>query len=114
MPVPDFFLKVLLYIAPMYFANSSAMLLAGKTPMDLGRKFFDGRRIFGRGKTFRGFFFGIAAGTAVAVIINRVMIGSIDSVLPNYVLLGFLLSLGAVLGDLAASFAKRRLGMEPG
>lgn len=110
----DLVVKLILYLAPLYFANSSAMLLGGKTPVDLGWKFFDGKPVFGSGKTFRGLFFGVAAGTAAAVIINRAMWGSIDAILPQYVLLGFLLSLGALLGDMTGSFLKRRFGIEQG
>ena len=35
-------IKLLIYLAPMYFANSSAMLFGGKTPLDFGKKFSDG------------------------------------------------------------------------
>ncbi len=110
----EFISGIILYLAPMYFANSSAMLLGGKTPIDLGKKFPDGNRIFGAGKTFRGFFFGTAVGTAVAFIINYFFPQQSVMLTPNYPLLGFLLALGAILGDLAGSFIKRRMGMEAG
>ncbi|HLC92815.1 MAG TPA: CDP-2,3-bis-(O-geranylgeranyl)-sn-glycerol synthase [archaeon] len=112
--VMDFLAGVILYLAPMYFANSSAMLLGGKTPLDLGKKFPDGRPIFGKGKTFKGFFFGTLIGTLAAFVINLLFEAQVASLLPDYMLLGFLLSLGAILGDMAGSFLKRRIGMAPG
>ena len=33
---------------------------------------------------------------------------------PNYVLLGFLVSVGAIVGDIAKSFAKRRMNFDSG
>ena len=74
--------------------------------MDFGRKFFDGERIFGRNKTFRGFFFGFAVGMAV---------GLVELILFDYPFLFAVLSpMGALLGDLTAAFLKRRLGIAPG
>lgn len=106
--------RMALYLAPMYFANSSAMILGGKTPIDLGTKIWDGNRLFGRGKTFRGFIAGVAVGTSVAAIISALFPVQTAELTGNYIMLGLLLSLGAITGDLAASFLKRRVGMEPG
>ena len=38
--------KTILYVLPMYFANSSAMLWRGKTPIDLDVKWVDGKTVF--------------------------------------------------------------------
>ncbi|NYT02296.1 MAG: CDP-2,3-bis-(O-geranylgeranyl)-sn-glycerol synthase [Methanosarcinales archaeon] len=102
---------------PAYLPNNFAALLGGGTPLDFGRNFKDGRRVFGSGKTFRGTIAGITIGFMVGIGQNAVapMLG-----LPGFgsglqmflVLLG--LSAGAMLGDLVASFLKRRLGMERG
>ena len=74
--------------------------------MDFGKNFLDGKRMCGNNKTLRGFFFGLAVGVAV---------GLVEWVLFDYPLLFSLLSpLGALLGDLAAAFLKRRLGIAPG
>ncbi len=74
--------------------------------MDLGKNFIDGRPIFGKNKTFRGFLSGLAIGTAV---------GLAESSFFGYsFLFGFLLSLGALVGDLIGAFAKRRIGIAPG
>lgn len=97
------------FILPAYFANAAPVLLGGGPPLDMGKKFVDGRRIFGEGKTARGFVCGLAVGTIVGILQ-----GIVGGPLREYLLLGFLLALGALLGDLASSFIKRRLGIERG
>jgi len=101
-------IHLIIYLAPMYFANSFAMLFGGKTPIDLGKKFFDGKPVFGKGKTFKGFFSGIITGTIVAGALFFMLPFQTSSFGGNFILLGFLLSLGAIIGDVAASFFKRR------
>jgi len=97
------------FILPAYFANAAPVLLGGGAPLDMGKKFLDGRRIFGDGKTIRGFACGLVVGTIVGILQ-----GIAGAQLKEYLLLGFLLALGALLGDLASSFIKRRLGIERG
>ncbi|MCR4368770.1 MAG: CDP-2,3-bis-(O-geranylgeranyl)-sn-glycerol synthase [archaeon] len=106
-------IKLLLYLAPMYFTNSSAMLFGGKTALDFGKKFWDAKPILGPGKTFKGVFFGITIGTMVAIVAS-LLLPQKTVAFGNYVLLGFLLSLGAILGDMVASFFKRRNDIEQG
>ncbi|VVC00410.1 CDP-archaeol synthase [uncultured archaeon] len=111
----DFTLKLLLYIAPMYFANSCAMVFGrGKRQVDFGAKFSDGRPVFGPGKTYRGLLAGVAAGTAASVIIWLAFPNETMLLTSSYLGLGFLLSVGAVTGDLVKSFFKRRAGIEQG
>lgn len=96
----------LLFIGPAYVANAAPLLLGGGPPLDGGRNFVDGRPILGSHKTVRGFFAGIFAGTIV---------GLVESPLDTRLLLGgFMIALGAVLGDLLGAFAKRRLNIAPG
>ncbi|KPU64026.1 hypothetical protein EP1X_02255 [Thermococcus sp. EP1] len=105
--------EALWYILPAYFANASPVLFKGKTPMDFGKIFIDGRRIFGDGKTWRGFFGGLFAGVLISIIqyyCTPSFYGSFYSALE----LGFALSFGALFGDLVGSFVKRRVGMERG
>ena len=101
--------SALWFILPAYFANATPVVLGGGPPLDGGKKFIDGRRIFGDGKTVRGFVAGIVAGTAIGVLQ-----GIAKGPLSHYLSLGFLLALGALLGDLMGSFVKRRLGIERG
>ena len=107
-------LKLLLYIAPMYFANSSAMVLGGKTPIDFGKNFIDGKRLLGNGKTFKGTFLGIAIGTITGVIIYYFFPAATMTLSNEYVFLAFLLSTGAIVGDIVASFFKRRNDIKSG
>lgn len=97
----------LIYIFPAYSANAVPVVLGGGQPIDLGKTFKDNRPIFGSHKTFRGFFAGLIIGTLVGIGESFVF----DSYNP---LLGFMLSLGALVGDLAGAFVKRRLGFASG
>ncbi|HID91384.1 TPA: CDP-2,3-bis-(O-geranylgeranyl)-sn-glycerol synthase [Candidatus Bathyarchaeota archaeon] len=101
----------LLLFFPAYVANAVPVLLGGGTPIDLGRGFIDGRPIFGRNKTVRGFLSGIAVGSLAGT--------ALFACLPAWpaqraALRALLLSLGAMIGDLCGSFVKRRLGRSPG
>ncbi|MFQ6095709.1 MAG: CDP-2,3-bis-(O-geranylgeranyl)-sn-glycerol synthase [Candidatus Bathyarchaeia archaeon] len=104
--------NALYYIFPAYCANAAPLLFGGGCPIDLGKKFIDGKPIFGRNKTVRGFIAGLLIGVLVA--------WAQESLAPNVglekgsVLLGFYLSLGALIGDLTGSFIKRRLSLKPG
>lgn len=99
-------IESLKFIFPAYCANATPVLSKGKLPMDLGKNFFDGKRIFGTNKTFKGFFFGLFIGA---------LVGAIECVIFNYPLLFAILTpLGALLGDLTGAFLKRRLSIAPG
>lgn len=100
-----FLAETILYLIPFYIANSSAMLFGGGPSLDLGIKLRDKERLFGKGKTILGTVAGIFFGTLAAFIVNYFLVVSFTQ---NYVLLGFLVSLGAVIGDIAGSFVKRR------
>ncbi|MEM2889916.1 MAG: CDP-2,3-bis-(O-geranylgeranyl)-sn-glycerol synthase [Candidatus Hadarchaeum sp.] len=89
------------FILPAYFANAAPVILGGGPPLDLGRRFVDGRRIFGEGKTLYGFLSGLVAGTLIGLLQRRALVG-------------LMLALGALMGDLIGSFIKRRLGMAQG
>ncbi len=100
-------LDALLFITPCYVANGVPVLVSRlvrrRHPIDMGRVFRDGRRVFGEGKTWEGLVCAVACGTlSGAVLDGHSLYGA------------FVLSLGAMLGDLAGSFVKRRLGIERG
>lgn len=99
--------EALIFVFPAYCANATPVLLGGGFPIDLGRKFRDEKPIFGGHKTFRGFFAGLIVGS---------LVGYVESVVFHEVnpWLGFIASLGALTGDLAGSFLKRRLDYPPG
>ena len=106
------FLRPVLYILPSYFANAVPVLLGGGAPLDAGRKLWDNQRMFGDGKTVRGFFSGVAAGTLVGALEAIALAGGQYDLYGGsavaYVLAGFLLGVGTMFGDLAGSFIKRR------
>jgi CDP-2,3-bis-(O-geranylgeranyl)-sn-glycerol synthase len=106
MDIAQLIVEALKFIFPAYCANAMPVIAGGGFPIDFGRDFSDGRRIFGKNKTFRGFFAGLTIGTAV---------GLAESIVFNYpVMFGLFLSLGALFGDLTGAFLKRRLGIPPG
>jgi CDP-2,3-bis-(O-geranylgeranyl)-sn-glycerol synthase len=98
--------EALEFIFPAYVANAAPVLAGGGRPLDCGKSFLDGRPVFGKNKTIRGFFFGFVMGTVAGVA---------ESFVFGYPLsFGFILSLGALLGDLSGAFLKRRLDLAPG
>jgi len=107
MDLAKLIIEALKFIFPAYCANAIPVIAGGGYPLDFGKKFFDKKPIFGRNKTFLGFFVGLAVGTSIGLIETALF--------PEYpALFGFMLSLGALLGDLAGAFLKRRLGLAPG
>ena len=122
--VSDILLKAVaaLWLAiPALAANSTAVLFGGGTPIDFGKVFFDGKRILGNGKTWRGL---IGGGAAAASI------GMLQQILSCYIKIPYLpvfsmvpaeaigiplvLAYGALIGDSTGSFIKRRLGIGRG
>ncbi len=104
--------NALYYIFPAYCANGAPVIFGGGQPLDGGRKFLDGKPIFGSHKTYRGFAFGIIIGTFVGWVQEAL---APSAGLPKgSLILGFVLSLGALMGDLVGSFIKRRLDLKPG
>lgn len=104
----ELIIKSLWFILPAYVANGSAVILRGTTPIDQGMSFIDGKPLFGRGKTIKGFVYSVILGTSV---------GSFQAFISgdaSLYLLGFLLSLGAMVGDVFGSFIKRRLNLKRG
>jgi CDP-2,3-bis-(O-geranylgeranyl)-sn-glycerol synthase len=100
---------------PAYLPNPIAALVGGGTPIDLGRNFSDGKRVFGDGKTFRGLIIGIFAGIGIGLA--QIWVSGVYGweSLPEQTYMSItLLATGALLGDLCKSFFKRRLGKERG
>ena len=91
---------IYLYL-PAYLANATPVLCGGGKPLDGGRTWRNGRPFLGSHKTVRGTLSGIAVGTVVGLIQLKPI-------------LGLLLAVGAIGGDLIVSFVKRRLDLKPG
>jgi CDP-2,3-bis-(O-geranylgeranyl)-sn-glycerol synthase len=102
---------------PAYVPNNAAVLAGGGRPIDGGHTWGD-RRMLGDGKTWRGTAVGTLAGVAVALALNAVsesMSTLLDVAVPAFSLpAAFGLALGAMCGDIGASFLKRRSGRERG
>ncbi len=110
-----------------WIANATPVLGGGGRPIDGGRNFSDGRRLLGNGKTVRGFILGVFFGTLTGVgqylaapylrpiLAQFVVITSeMDYVLSISIPVAFLLSLGALTGDMIGSFIKRRINVKSG
>ena len=107
-------------LAPIFAAKLQILKSLAK-PVDFGRNWFDNRPILGSHKTFRGFLTGIAAAIAIAFIQFRLSdyglfreISILNYPDYNFIVLGFLIGFGVLLGDSVKSFFKRRLGIMPG
>ena len=118
---------------PAYVSGSAAVLFKGKVPMDYGKS-WRGKRLFGDGKTWEGFFMGgltgVFAGSMQQLFCSFSgkasfeafgvrFPGSFDPGLqaimtPGSFAVIICLSYGGLLGDLIKSFFKRRLGIERG
>lgn len=97
-----------LFLLPPYVANATPVIFGGGMPIDLGRKWIDGRRILGNGKTYRGLIIGVASGIIVSLIEYFGMMNA------QLLYIGVLSSIGAMFGDMGGSFVKRRMAIEQG
>lgn len=115
------FVSALWVILPAYAANGFPPLANGKIPMDFGKKWIDGERIFGNGKTLEGFSLGLLTGVIVGITeaflypyLNSYA-NQFGAQLPTMnIFIGFIIPLGALCGDLAGSFIKRRFHLPRG
>lgn len=102
---------------PAYVPNNAAVLTGGGPPIDGGRT-WRGQRLLGDGKTWRGALGGVAAGVAVALALNALhptATGALGADLPQFPgAVAVTLPAGAILGDVLASFVKRRTGRARG
>ncbi|TMT87460.1 CDP-2,3-bis-(O-geranylgeranyl)-sn-glycerol synthase [Haloterrigena sp. H1] len=102
---------------PAYVPNNAAVLAGGGRPIDGGRTWGD-RRVLGDGKTWRGTAMGIVAGVALAAVLTVIEPTVSDALgfdVPRFEPLAALgLAGGAMLGDILASFLKRRSGRQRG
>ncbi|WP_069807847.1 CDP-2,3-bis-(O-geranylgeranyl)-sn-glycerol synthase [Vulcanisaeta thermophila] len=111
-------LITILIIWPPYVSNATPVI-AGKvfrrrTPMDFGRNFIDGKRVFGDGKTYEGFITGFLAGFIIGELTYLAIkpLG-LSPNLPSTPAVA-LMCLMALVGDLIGAFIKRRLGLPRG
>ena len=98
-PIKLVFLLVVVNGAPIMARRLLGERLS--QPLDGGLRLTDGRRLFGDSKTWRGFVAGMLGGAIAAPLLGYPA------------LTGIAFGLLAMLGDLASSFVKRRLGLAP-
>jgi len=106
---------------PAYVPNNVAVVAGGGPPIDGGRT-YGGARLLGDGKTWRGTAAGVAAGAALGLLQNALVDGGLvptvdeaaHGVVTFPVAALIALPAGAMLGDVLASFFKRRLDRERG
>jgi CDP-2,3-bis-(O-geranylgeranyl)-sn-glycerol synthase len=106
---------------PAYVPNNVAVVAGGGPPIDGGRT-WGGARLLGDGKTWRGTAAGVVAGVALGLLQNALVrrdvvptVGEASVGVVTFPLAALVaLAAGAMLGDILASFAKRRIGQERG
>jgi len=103
------FIQIILFILPAYVANGAPVIFGGGMPLDLGKKFIDGRRIFGDNKTVRGLLTGVSSGIFIGLILSLTVFN-----FNEYFGFAICQSVGAHIGDLFGSFVKRRFNLKPG
>lgn len=127
MKILTYILSCLYFFLPAYFTNMTPPLIrrAGifnflDKSVDFDRKFL-GQPILGNHKSWRGVIFGILVGFLTVLFQSYLYqfpaikkTSLLDYSQINIFLFGFLISTGAVFGDLISAFIKRRLKLKPG
>ena len=115
---------ILAGVLNMVWVKLPVMKFAAK-PVDFGKNFTDGRRIFGDNKTWKGIIgyvlfntvftvlWGVICGAAHIEHLDYFYLGH-ENTLGFNLLIGVLLGLGYSLFELPNSFLKRRLDIRPG
>jgi CDP-2,3-bis-(O-geranylgeranyl)-sn-glycerol synthase len=114
----DLILSSLYFILPAYLANMAPVICA-KLKLPFGNPI--NTKLFGKNKTYRGFYSGYLF--ALAVLALQFYLAR-QGMLENYSILdynninlffyAFLFGIGAITGDTLKSFFKRRLNKRPG
>jgi len=107
--------QALWFFLPAFVANPMAVVFGGGRPIDFSRTLRDGQRLFGDGKTWRG----LVGGTLSGAFLGLLLTVPFNLFAPNSTWsfgsdgLAFaasgVLAFGALLGDLAGAFLKRRM-----
>ncbi len=112
--------EVLYLFLPAFIANG-APVVARKIPGITGWTTPIATRLFGANKTYRGFVVGVAAAVVCALIQFALRdlwffkaLTELHTSFWQSAFVGFLLGFGALFGDLAKSFVKRRVGIAAG
>ncbi len=119
--IPLLIIEAFILFIPGFVANPAAVITGGHFPMDGGKKFPDGNRILGDGKTWSGYFGGSLLGVLSGVILTGLFMVfnasgyfSYGSSLSSIMVTLFAMSFGSLTGDVTGSFIKRRIGIQRG
>lgn len=119
--IPLSIVSAFVLFIPGFIANPAAVITGGHFPMDFGRNFPDGKRIFGDGKTWTGYIGGSLIGTLSGLILAGIFylagITGVISYGPGIawtLITLFAMSFGSLTGDVTGSFIKRRIGIKRG
>ncbi|MFX0100354.1 MAG: CDP-archaeol synthase [Candidatus Hodarchaeota archaeon] len=130
----------MLFIGPTYIANAMMVFTSDGRPIDGGRNFIDGKRLFGRTKTIGGFIGGLIFGFLFGLLFGYLFYWNFPAIQkfaetqlnllkfvdllylekflhpPVYLIpiRAFFCGLGSPLGDLTGSFLKRRFSIGSG
>ena len=101
-------LTIILAALPAYVSNSAPVLFGGGEKINA--------RLFGENKTINGLASGVILGTLTGIVLALLLP---DAFLPaatatQKTAFAIASAIGAMAGDLAGSYAKRRLGVAPG
>lgn len=105
------FIESMVLYLPAMVSNAAPVLtnvIKKRHPIDCGRNFVDGRRIFGDGKTWEGLIAGLTSGLLIGIPYSAAFCN------PYLTFYTTVMGLGALLGDLTNAFVKRRLGLARG
>lgn len=115
----DFLIVAFLFFLPAGIANAAPVFATRipwirryDIPMDLG-KHWNGKRILGDNKTWRGFIFGTVMGGVTSLLISYFLIPNSADAWYTF-LVGAALGGGALTGDAIESFFKRQRGIPSG
>ena len=107
-------LRSFIAFLPALVANSSPLILRNLlknyefTPIDFNKVLSDSERVLGSNKSWEG----LAAGVCGGMLVGTSYVFLLGS--STWIIYSFLMSVGAMLGDLLNSFIKRRLKIKPG
>ncbi|OLS26496.1 MAG: hypothetical protein HeimC2_15130 [Candidatus Heimdallarchaeota archaeon LC_2] len=109
-----------LFLSPAFFANSVATFTTGLGAIDRGKLFRDGKPILGKNKTLGGLMGAILGAGLLWISVILFFPEIFDDVHSRFNVIdyiwyiGFVQGFGAMVGDSAGSFLKRRINLRPG
>ncbi len=109
------FLQLVFLFVPAFVANATPVIIKNIPPFSQWNQPISAR-IFGKNKTWRG----LVSGTLMAILVAWLQFlffpswYPLEITLQKALLIGFLLGIGALIGDFVESAIKRKLGKKPG